>query len=63
MSKQFETVARWLDKLHYVETPERTCENTSDSNYFCCSVCRKKTYRGDETFNYCPNCSAKVVGE
>ena len=40
---------------------ERTCWNTSDSNYFRCSVCRKKTYRGDETFKYCPNCGAKVV--
>ena len=40
---------------------ERTCRNTSDSNYFRCSVCRKKTYRGDETFKYCPNCGAKVV--
>lgn len=40
---------------------KRTCRNTSDSNYFRCSVCRKKTYQGEETFNYCPNCGAKVV--
>lgn len=39
---------------------ERTCRNISDNNYFRCSVCRKKTYRGEETFNYCPNCGRKV---
>ena len=37
-----------------------TCRNTSDSNYFRCSVCRKKTYRGEEMFKYCPNCGARV---
>ena len=51
-------------QLMYEQTfAERTCRNTSDSNYFRCSVCRKKTYRGEETFNYCPNCGAKVVDE
>jgi len=42
---------------------ERTCKNVSSTNYFHCSECDKRTYKGEEEFNYCPNCGAKVVGE
>lgn len=50
-----EAIAAWNTRY------KRTCKNTSDSNYFRCSICRKKTYRGEEVFNYCPNCGAEVV--
>lgn len=63
MSKQFEMVARWLDRLHYVETSERTCRDTGENEWhFVCSACGYEQ-NGYECWNYCPNCGCKVVGE
>ena len=62
MSKQFETVARWLDKLHYVETSERTCHDTGENDWhFVCSACGYEQ-NGYEQWNYCRNCGAENEG-
>ena len=36
------------------------CEDRGGKNYFVCSQCNARTYKGDGDFNFCPNCG-KVV--
>lgn len=59
----YHQAAEYWQRLYEETFVKRTCKDLSDSNYFRCSVCKKKTYRGEETFNYCPNCGAMVVSE
>ena len=37
----------------------RTCNNLAYHGFFC-SKCCYETYQGEQFFNYCPNCGAKI---
>ena len=38
----------------------RTCYNQAYNGEFCCSKCSYETYQGEQFYNYCPNCGAKI---
>ena len=51
MSKQFETVARWLDKLNYVETDDKVVEEMSE--YIIKAADWAIDYKGESLFKDC----------
>ena len=52
-----------VERICDVFRPERTCRDTGENEWhFVCSACGYEQ-NGYETWNYCSNCGAKVVGE
>lgn len=54
----------WLDNTEYLTETEFNYDGFYyDSDYICCSTCNSNFNKIDnctETFNYCPNCGAKM---